>query len=415
MGISGPLFREEVLSEHGGRPYGSIVLSRPMPMLLAAWVAMLLTLAFCLFLSMGEYTPKVRVTGQIVPVGGAIKAVAPQFGRIVAAHVDEGALVTAGQVIYELSSERNTENRNIDARINAALAEKQKLLDQEQSLQLEQLTRREQALGERRRLSQAGMVRFQEEISLQQQRVATAAKVLARYRSLREEGFVSELQLTQYESEESEQLGRLQALERAKLDALRDLGEIGAEMEQLRSQIGIASLQSRRVRTELDHEVAEQWARARIQVLAPASGRITALSAVMGESVGAGAVLATVIPSGSVLEAHLMAPSRAMGFVSAGQDVRLRLAAFPYQKFGQVHGTVISVEQSPLSSGVSAQAADPMYRITVRLAKQSVRGLGRHHQFKAGMVLEADIRQEPRRLISWLFDPIWSAAKEHAG
>jgi hypothetical protein len=89
------------------------------------------------------------------------------------------------------------------------------------------------------------MERFVQEISAQQ-RVATANKVLARYRSLREHGYVSELQLIQYESEQSEQLGRLQALERAKLEALRDLGQIDADIGLLRSQIVIGNLQSRR-------------------------------------------------------------------------------------------------------------------------------------------------------------------------
>lgn len=415
MGSTDQLFRDEVIRAHGSSPFGSIILMRPVPILLAASMSVLLTAVICMFLAMGQYTPKVRVAGQIVPVGGAVKAVAPQFGRIAASHVHEGAVVTVGQVIYELSSERNTGNSNIDARINAVLAEKQKLLDQEQSLQVEQLTRREHALVERRRLGLADMERFVQEISLQQQRVATATKVLARYRSLREDGYVSELQLIQYESEQSEQLGRLQALERAKLEALRDLGQIDADIGLLRSQIVIGNLQSRRARTDLDHELAEQSARARIQVLAPVSGRITALTAVMGESVGPGAVLATVIPSGSGLEAQLMAPSRAIGFVSAGQEVRLRLAAFPYQKFGQVHGTVVNVEQSPSASGAPPSAADSMYRITVRLARQSVDGLGRQHQFKSGMAVEADIRQEPRRLINWLFDPMLSTVKQHAG
>jgi membrane fusion protein len=223
---------------------------------------------------------------------------------------------------------------------------------------------------------------------------------------------VSELQLIQHESEQSEQLGRLQTLERAKLEAMRDLGQIDSDVAQLRSQISIGNLQSRRARADLDHEAAEQSVRSRIQVLAPASGRITALSSVMGESVGAGAVLATVIPSGVDVEAHLLAPSRAIGFVVAGQDVRLRLPAYPYQKFGHVKGTVINVEQSPSSSGVLGVAADPVYRITVRLARQSVNAFGRQHQFRAGMALEADIRQDRRRLINWLFDPMLSALKE---
>ena len=115
-----------------------------------------------------------------------------------------------------------------------------------------------------------------------------------------------------------------------------------------------------------------------------------------------------------------MAPSRAIGFVESGQTVLLRLTAFPYQKFGQAKGTVIRVEQSPISDPSSAGAvgqnapAEPIYRIVVQLAQQSVNAYGKEQQYRAGMTLEADIRQDRRRLIDWVMDPIVSVAKGRA-
>ncbi|GJJ03881.1 toxin secretion, membrane fusion protein [Duganella rhizosphaerae] len=343
-----------------------------------------------------------------MPIGGLIKAVTPQFGRVVACHVREGSKVVAGQVIYELSSERNSENRNIDTGIAVVFAEKYKLLEKEKSLLVEQLAEREKALNERRRLIDAGLIRFEQEISLQKQRVAIAAQVMTRYRSLRNEGYVSELQILQHESEQSEQFARLQALERAKLESQRDLEQTKSEAEQLRSQIAINNLQILRTQAVLDHESAEQLAHSRIQVVAPTSGTVTSLTAVVGESVSAGASLATVIPTGSQLEAQLLAPSRAIGFVMPGQRVRLRLDAFPFQKYGYVEGAIVAVEQSPLSAGGS----EPVYRISVRLAQQSLNVIGQRQQFRPGMGLEADIHQRPRRLVSWLFGPMLAAVKE---
>ena len=156
-------------------------------------------------------------------------------------------------------------------------------------------------------------------------------------------------------------------------------------------------------------------------MLASAAGTVTALTADPGQAVNAGAPLATIIPAGSVLEAHLMAPSRAIGFIEPGQTVLLRLTAFPYQKFGQAKGTVIRVEQSPIadtggtSANVDAAATEPVYRIVVQLAQQSVSAYGKEQQYRAGMTLEADIRQDRRRLIDWVIDPIISVAKGRAG
>ena len=145
--MSDLLFRQEIFEARASQSLGNILLMRPIAMHLATWVSVALTAALCVFLTTAEYTAKVRVSGQIVPATGVVKAVAPQFGRVLARHVSEGMQVAAGQLLYELSSERNSGNHNVDALISAGLVEKQRLLHQEQLLVAEQLRRRAQALN----------------------------------------------------------------------------------------------------------------------------------------------------------------------------------------------------------------------------------------------------------------------------
>lgn len=417
-----PLFRHEALSARNSQWAGTIVLSRPVPMRLAAGIAVVLTLALGFYLGLGEYTRKVRVAGQIVPAAGALKAVAPQFGRVIARQVQEGDIVQAGQVLYELSSERDAQGGGIDARIHASLDARRDLLTQERVLQTQQLQQHEKSLQARRQLTHAEIARLEQEIALQRQRIARAEKTLTRYRSLREQGFVSEFQLAQYENDQSDQLARGQTLERTKLTASRDLMQAQEEADQIAGQIRLNNAQTARTLASLDQESAEHQGRSRIQVLAPAAGTITALTVEPGQTVTAGAALATIIPTGSALEAHLLAPSGAIGFIEPGQTVLLRLAAFPYQKFGQAGGTVLRVEHSPIAEtgnvgpgNSNAASADPVYRIAVKLAQQSVMAYGKEQKFKAGMTLEADIRQDRRRLIEWVIDPLLSVAKGRAG
>jgi len=274
-------------------------------------------------------------------------------------------------------------------------------------------------LETRRQLIEAELARVDQEILLQQQRAASAAKTLARYKSLREQGFVSEFQLTQYENDYNDQLAHGQTLERAKLTSKADLLQAKEEADQVNGQIRLNSAQSEGTLASLEQESAEHQGRSRIQVLASEAGTVTALAADPGQAVNAGATLATIIPTGSVLEAHLLAPSRAIGFIEPGQSVLLRLTAFPYQKFGAAKGTVIRVEQSPIAdtggTGANGDAtAEPVYRIVVQLAQQSVSAYGKQQQYRAGMTLEADIRQDRRRLIDWVMDPIISFAKGRA-
>ena len=66
---------------------------------------------------------------------------------------------------------------------------------------------------------------------------------------------------------------------------------------------------------------------------------------------------------------------------------------------------------------VAAAAADaePVYRIVVKLDRQSVWAYNKQQLFRAGMTLDADIRQDRRRLIDWVMDPLISVAKGRAG
>jgi hypothetical protein len=46
------------------------------------------------------------------------------------------------------------------------------------------------------------------------------------------------------------------------------------------------------------------------------------------------------------LQAEIYIPSRAIGFVKPGQEVRLLYDAFPYQRFGAYRGRVVAASSS---------------------------------------------------------------------
>ena len=51
---------------------------------------------------------------------------------------------------------------------------------------------------------------------------------------------------------------------------------------------------------------------------------------------------------GEALEAHLFVPTRAIGFVEIGQEVRLQYDAFDYRTFGLQQGHVQEISATPL-------------------------------------------------------------------
>jgi membrane fusion protein len=61
-----------------------------------------------------------------------------------------------------------------------------------------------------------------------------------------------------------------------------------------------------------------------------------------------------------------------------------------------------------LIGNAAGAAAEPIYRITVDLARQSVTAYGAQVPLQPGMALEADVALERRRLFEWVLDPLYA-------
>jgi membrane fusion protein len=116
-----------------------------------------------------------------------------------------------------------------------------------------------------------------------------------------------------------------------------------------------------------------------------------------------------ILPEDSTLQAELLVPTRAAGFVHAGQEVRILYDAFPYQNFGAYHGRIVQVSHTILS-GADARTPislkEPAYKVDVELDRPDVDAGGKKIPLQAGMLLKADIILEKRPLITWLINPL---------
>jgi len=138
---------------------------------------------------------------------------------------------------------------------------------------------------------------------------------------------------------------------------------------------------------------------------------VTGIEAVVGQPVDTSTPLAFVVPGDSLLRAELYAPSRAVGFISVGQDVLLRYESYPYQKFGHYHGIVEAVSQTAVMPSVRTAdgiVAEPGYQVVVALESQNVIAYGVPRELRAGMAVEADVLLETRRLYEWVLEPLYS-------
>jgi membrane fusion protein len=117
----------------------------------------------------------------------------------------------------------------------------------------------------------------------------------------------------------------------------------------------------------------------------------------------------SLLPKGSRLQAQLLVPSAAVGFIEPGDSVLLRYQAYPYQKFGHHRGKVIRVSRSAIApAGGDGQSAEPYYRVLVALDEQSITAYGKQEPLRPGMRLDADILGERRKLYEWVLEPLYS-------
>jgi membrane fusion protein len=409
------LFRKEVLEARRDALFGPVILRPPLSFTVWCVIAAVLSAAVVALLVFGQYTKRTRISGITVPSAGVMKLTTPQAGIVVERNVDEGQRVQAGQVLFVVWSERMTEATGRSTGAHTAILEQ---LEKRRALLAGERERRahlldEQATATSDRLStlQLEAAQLKKELATQAAREASAAEHLARYEQLARQDFVSPLVARQRRDELLEQTARRQAIERSAIANRREIGSVIAELKQLPLRVEQQQAEMERELAALEQDIVNAEIARKVFVTAPQDGVVTAIAAQPGQYVGP-QPLATLLPVAGAMEAHLFAPSRAVGFVVPGQTVRVRYAAYPFQKFGQHEGEVVQVSRAALSPGelppqlALATPPEPLYRITVRLASQQVLAYGKAQPLAAGMQLEADILQDRRRLVEWVFEPL---------
>jgi len=156
-------------------------------------------------------------------------------------------------------------------------------------------------------------------------------------------------------------------------------------------------------------ELAKATQKSSLQTLiSPVDGTVAQLAVhTVGGVVEAAKPIMVVVPSDGALVAEVKIPNRDIGFIRAGQDVAVKLEAFPFTRYGTLQGQVESVG----SDAIEDEKLGLLY--PTRIVLISGQG-GRVGEIKAsvGMQVTADIRTGRRSIMSYLISPIDEASQE---
>lgn len=421
--MSQGLFRQEVIDARRGEYLGSITVAAPLSRWLLTLLASVLAAAILLFLFFGHYTSRETVAGTLVPSAGLLNVEAPSAGTVTKLHVHDGQQIKAGDVLLEISGDQDS----------AALGDTHALVAQQLDLQRSRLqadlanqkqlsAQQTAALRAKIALLQSQLSQITGQLALQQQQVDSNQHLLDRIQPLLAKGYVSAVQIQQQTAALLNAQTQYKTLMRQQLDARQQLATADQQLAQLPLDDATRRNDTERQLASLTQSMAQNEQQRATVLRAPRAGVVSSVLLKPGQTVSVGQPLLSILPRGSTLQAQLLVPSRAIGFIEPGNRVVMRYQAFAYQKFGQQYGRITDISRSALSPGElavllgqSSRQTEPMYRVRVKLDSQDVLAYGKPQPVKPGMALNADILMDRRRLIEWVFEPLYGMAHHLAG
>lgn len=144
------------------------------------------------------------------------------------------------------------------------------------------------------------------------------------------------------------------------------------------------------------------------RLVAPVDGTVQQLAVhTVGGVVEAVRPIMIVVPHDSlIIEAKIL--NKDAGFVRKGQDVAVKLEAFPFTQYGTVPARIESIS----SDAVDDRRLGPVYLARIRLSRSIIRADGRDIALTPGMNITADIQTGRRTILTFLISPIERARRE---
>lgn len=411
------LFRQEVVDARRGEWLGVINLATPLSFAWWASLALVLATAIVLFLALGHYTRRETVTGQLLPSSGLLTPSAQTTGTVTRTLVHEGQTVAAGQPLAEISADLNTTLGNthevVDAQLRAQETQARVTLANLQPQTKAQAT----DLRNRISLLQAQISQINDQFTLRRRQADTDADLLGKISLLKVKGQISTVQYDQYQATALSEQSQVKAIVSQRLSIRQQLSSLREQLTELPLTASSKASQLRGQLAQLDAQLAENAAARGTILRAPEAGTVSTLMVKLGQNVTTGQQLVSILPQGSKLEAQLLVPSSAIGFINPGNRVVLRYEAYSYQKFGQQYGKVIQISRSALTSAeadlLSGHSTKvPLYRVLVALDHQTIYAYGKTKALKPGMALSADILLDRRSLLQWVFEPLYGLRQQ---
>ena len=406
-----PLFRDAVIEHKRNRLHGDVRLDLPIGTWIFTGLLAAIGAAFVIFMVTGTYVRSETVAGWLTPDKGVIRVTVAETGTVDKVDVEEGDVVVEGEQLFTISRDTGLlDGKAASSRIYQQLETERR----EVARRLELLSERFRSERQKLDLRQAGLdaekAHLETQIALQKERVEVAISHLEKIRPLVDKGTIAKREFVQRTEALLAQKVELSRLTGLLVTNHNNVRELSRQVEALPTDEAIQHSQLKERLAALDQRLTDARRRGSVTVPAPVSGRVAALIAQPGSSIASGEMMVSILPKGGKLQVELFVPSRAAGFLSTGQEVRIRYDAFPYQKFGLGNARVSKISRTVLhprdKPQGSPEVSEPFFRVVAQLEQDQILSAGKAIPLQAGMKLTADIVLEKRHIWELILRPL---------
>ncbi len=385
--------------------YGSVSVNTPIPYIVISAIAAIFIIAIVFGLFFLEYDHKVSGKGVARVKEGEYTISSPIAGNLSELKAELGAHVKVGQVIAIIKAPRQTATGKSYFKELTHISEARKRTAKS-FFSVESFRASQKIIFQKQKKKKflATKAIYRKDLSELEKQRKNLDSVLSIYAHLRNEGATSMREYLGAVTQKTSNMLATNKLKRETYEIDNKILESNHEISDLEKQIESYKLQLIEQELNINKEIILTAANAEVAIVSDVDGFISQLNVREGELVRATSKIAVIVPEKFQLEGSISIPGKDIGLVAVGQDVDIKLDAFPYIKYGRLHGVV-----SRVSWGGSSKLTDigeesgTSFSVEISIEPTDSRELILYNKIRSGFTFVGEIVLERSSWFKWIF------------
>ncbi len=344
------LFRQQAIEHQKDRLHGEVLIQPKLSHVLLTIFIVIWVVLTIIWLTTSTYTRKETVNGWLEPPAGLVRVFPEDTpGKIEKIFVEEGSEVVEGQTLVVIKNERLLANgRYLEGTLLKEYRLQEEMLQQQLSRTESMFKLKVHDINLEIESAKNDLSRLSDQINTTKKRYDLAKKRADNYNKIRKDGYISEDQANTILGQELLLIGEIQQLDRSIIDRKNHVQKLNTQLVLMPDEHKDTKDQINSNLSSISQKITELSGQRAYTIKAARSGVISNLQAKADQKININIPLMTIVPEGSILEAKLLVPVRAAGFIQPKQNLDIRYDAFPYQKFGLYKGEITIISNSVL-------------------------------------------------------------------